>query len=212
MDTATQAHIFEPFFTTKEPGKGTGLGLSTVYGIVEQSGGYIRCTSAPGAGTSFRVYLPRAAGVAADAPAPPAPRPARAGGGSETVLLVEDDDAVRDVSHRILTQRGYTVLEATNGAEALEVCARHDGEIHLIVSDMVMPEMNGPELGQLVRERYPEIALLFMSGYTHETVQREQFVAPGAAFIEKPLTPRALAGRVRDVLDARVAAGAAGAA
>ena len=209
MDETTRARVFEPFFTTKEPGKGTGLGLSTVYGIVKQSGGFIWCYSEPGAGTVFKIYLPRVAAEVAEAAerTPSLTRAIDAGLATETILLVEDDEAVRDVSRRILVQRGYTVLEATNGAEALRVCADTTRPIDLIVSDMVMPEMNGPELGRHIRERHPGTALLFMSGYTRDAALRQSFLEPGTAFIEKPFTPATLAQRVREVLDARAARG-----
>ncbi|NUQ21052.1 MAG: response regulator, partial [Gemmatimonadaceae bacterium] len=206
MDEATRARVFEPFFTTKEAGKGTGLGLSTVYGIVKQSGGYVWCYSEPGAGTTFKIYLPR---VVPDVTDTVEQRPSAPGtiaaAAAETILLVEDDPAVRDVSRRILLQRGYTVLEATNGAEALRVCAETTRPIDLIVSDMVMPEMNGPELGRQIRDRHPGTALLFMSGYTRDAALRQSFLEPGTAFLEKPFTPATLAQRVREMLDARAA-------
>ncbi|HEX8850621.1 MAG TPA: ATP-binding protein [Gemmatimonadaceae bacterium] len=209
IDERTRTRIFEPFFTTKEPGKGTGLGLSTVYGIVKQSGGYIWVYSEPDAGTTFKIYLPRVAAEAGE-------RPERAiasgiddagvAAASETILLVEDDEAVRGVSRRILMQQGYTVLEASNGVEALRLCEQTARPIDLIVSDMVMPEMNGPELARQVRERHPGTALLFMSGYTRDAALRQSFLEPGTAFIEKPFTPLALARRVREVLDSRAGA------
>ena len=205
IDERTRTRIFEPFFTTKEPGKGTGLGLSTVYGIVKQSGGYIWVYSEPDAGTTFKIYLPRVAAEAGERPERAAPSGGDAGvaAASETILLVEDDAAVRGVSRRILMQHGYTVLEASNGAEALRLCAETARPIDLIVSDMVMPEMNGPELARQIRERHPGTALLFMSGYTRDAALRQSFLEPGTAFIEKPFTPLALARRVREVLDAR---------
>ena len=206
IDELTRTRIFEPFFTTKEPGKGTGLGLSTVYGIVKQSGGYIWVYSEPDAGTTFKIYLPRVAAEAGE-------RPERAivSGGdeagvaaaSETILLVEDDEAVRGVSRRILVQHGYTVLEASNGIDALRICEEAARRIDLIVSDMVMPGMNGPELARQIRVRHPGTALLFMSGYTRDAALRQSFLEPGTAFIEKPFTPLALARRVREVLDSR---------
>ncbi|NUO64242.1 MAG: response regulator [Gemmatimonadaceae bacterium] len=209
IDDRIRARIFEPFFTTKELGKGTGLGLSTAYGIVKQSGGYIWCRSEPDAGATFNVYLPRVAADARESAATPiaAPRsapslaPAR-----ETILLVEDDVSVRTVGRRILVQQGYTVLEAENGAEALRICEERTSPIDLIVSDMVMPEMNGPELGRQIRERHPGTLLLFMSGYTRDAALRQSFLEPGTAFIEKPFSPVALARRVREVLDSRPSA------
>ena len=200
---AVQARIFEPFFTTKEPGKGTGLGLSTVYGIVRQSGGDLEVESTVGAGTTFRIYLP-ARDAAADEPAArvTAEAPARAGG--ETVLLAEDDTALRAVASRILRRSGYQVLEAHNGRHALEICAGHAGPVHLLLTDMVMPEMSGYELGEQVAASHPAMRILFMSGYSHELLARQGVTRNGSAYIEKPFTGEALAAKVREVLDAPV--------
>jgi two-component system cell cycle sensor histidine kinase/response regulator CckA len=199
MDDVTRARIFEPFFTTKPKGKGTGLGLSTVYGIVKQSGGYIWCYSEPGEGTTFKIYLPRTDAVAEQPNGDGArPNPRR---GSETILLVEDDDAVRSISRRILELQGYAVIEAGNGLEALRLCELAATPVDLVLTDMVMPEMNGKELARQLRERYPEIRLLFMSGYTEDAALRQSFLEPGTAFIEKPFAPAALADKVRKVLD-----------
>jgi PAS domain S-box-containing protein len=199
MDEATRRRIFEPFFTTKAKGKGTGLGLSTVYGIVKQSGGYIWCYSEPGRGTTFKIYLPRV-DEEAEQPRADGKRPA-ARRGSETILLVEDDDAVRSISRRILTQHGYSVIEAGNGAEGLRLVDLAAKPIDLVLTDMVMPEMNGKELARQLRERYPEIRLLFMSGYTEDAALRQSFLEPETAFIEKPFEPAALADKVRQTLD-----------
>jgi PAS domain S-box-containing protein len=201
MSRATREHIFEPFFTTKEPGKGTGLGLSTVYGIVRQAGGHIWVYSELDVGTTFKIYLPRV-DAAVTGRADPAPaQPVRHG--SETVLLVEDDDAVRGVATRILRRGGYTVIEAANGVEALARCEDPGVEIDAIITDMVMPELGGREFACQLRERRPDARIIFMSGYTEDVVTRESLIEPGAAFIEKPFTPDELTRKLRAVLDAR---------
>ncbi len=205
MDAATQARVFEPFFTTKEPGKGTGLGLSTAYGIVKQSGGGIWCDSEVGLGTTFRVYLPSADGTVEQPAGAEANRRVRSG--SETVLLVEDDAAVRTMVRRVLLEHGYRVHEASDGAAALRLCETVGESIDLIVTDIVMPEMSGPELARRVHLRRPDMQVLYMSGYTDDAALRESFLPPGSPFIEKPFAPDALATRVRDALDAHRAAG-----
>ncbi|MEX2222852.1 MAG: ATP-binding protein [Candidatus Rokuibacteriota bacterium] len=192
MDAHTQARIFEPFFTTKEPGKGTGLGLATVYGIVQQSEGHIRVASEVGDGTTFTISLPRVEDAAAAAAAPTAP-PAR---GSETVLIVEDEDEVRALVHSVLADHGYLVLSAGRPSDAVSLAERHPGPIHLLVTDMVMPEMNGPALARRLLADRPEMAVLYMSGYT------DQPVGTGGAFLQKPFTPDDVARAVRAVLDA----------
>jgi len=211
MDAETRSHLFEPFFTTKEQGKGTGLGLSTVYGTVEQSGGHISVESEPGRGSAFTVYLPR---VAAPVPVPvpeprsaPAPRPGAGGeavltpGRGETILLVEDAQRVRAVVREILEMSNYVVLEARQGAEALEVSNRHPGVIHLLVTDVVMPQMSGRELAQRLATLRPELKVLYMSGYTDDAIVRHGVLASGIAFLSKPFTPDALALKVREVID-----------
>ena len=203
MSRETQARIFEPFFTTKEKGKGTGLGLSTVYGIVKQSGGYIWVYSEPGRGTTFKIYLPRIQAAADEAPANIADVPSV---GTETILLVEDEEAVRAVAGRILRRNGYNVIEASNGTEALRECNRSGSRVDLIVTDLVMPEMGGFELAKRVRESRPDARILFTSGYTEDAVLRHSFLEPGAAFLEKPFTPARLVQRAREVLDAAVIA------
>jgi PAS domain S-box-containing protein len=207
MTRETQARVFEPFFTTKEKGKGTGLGLSTVYGIVKQSGGSIWVYSEPGGGTTFKIYLPR---VNEEADAKAAPALTNGKGGTETILLVEDEDAVREVASRILRRQGYTVVEARNGADAMLQFTEGGREFDLIVTDIVMPEMGGLELAQRVREWTPDARILFTSGYTEDAVLRRNFLDPGAEFMEKPFTPARLAQRAREVLDAPLTVIAAG--
>ena len=199
MDPATQARIFEPFFTTKPAGKGSGLGLATVYGIVKQSDGYIWVSSAPGQGTTFRIYLPEHTGpLEAPAPSPPPATP----GGVETVLIVEDEPAVRRMAARALRSQGYAVLEAANGAEALDVLSRGE-PVDLVLSDVVMPVLNGRELSERLAIDRPEIRVLFMSGYTDDDIVRRGLLQPGAPFLQKPFVPADLSRKVRDVLDSR---------
>ena len=197
MDAATQARIFEPFFTTKEAGKGTGLGLATVYGIVRQSSGFIWVYSEPGHGTSFKIYLPRV-----DEPVSPAGAPApQVVGGSETVLVVEDVAAVRAVTRQMLERQGYCVLEAANGATALSLARQHQSAIHLLVTDVVMPEVSGRELADQLVQLRPDMKVLFMSGYTDDAVVRHGILQEGIAYLQKPFTPDTLARKVRAVLD-----------
>ncbi|MCM2270812.1 MAG: response regulator, partial [Thermoanaerobaculia bacterium] len=198
MDAATRERLFEPFFTTKEAGKGTGLGLATVYGIVKQSGGHIWIYSESGQGTTFRIYLPRTDGAA---PAVVARPPAAPRGGDETVLVVEDQEALRQLLGRLLSAAGYRVLTASNGAEALALSAAHAGAVDLVLTDVVMPEMGGLELMARLRERHPELRVLFMSGYTEETVARHGVLDPARNFLGKPFTAAELARRVRTLLD-----------
>jgi two-component system cell cycle sensor histidine kinase/response regulator CckA len=198
MDEATQARVFEPFFTTKGPGKGTGLGLATVYGIVKQGGGHVGVYSELGRGTTFKVYLPPAAEPAAGKVLP-GPRAARHG--TETILLVEDEDAVRGITRLALQMHGYTVLEARNGREALGVCERHPGPIHLLITDVVMPDMGGREVAERLTGRQPGLRMLYLLGYTDDAVVRHGVLEAEVAFLQKPFTPAALAAKVRDVLD-----------
>jgi signal transduction histidine kinase/CheY-like chemotaxis protein len=199
MDAEMQDHIFEPFFTTKETGKGTGLGLATVLGIVEQSGGAIQCQSDVGEGTSFRILLP----AVAEAVQPGAHQPvglATAPRGTESILLVEDEDAVRELVQRILEARGYAVIEARNGGEGLKLCKSHPGQIDLLVTDVVMPELGGRELAEAALKLRPGLKVVFMSGHTQDVILKEG-VQQGAAFLHKPFTPMQLAQKVRDTLD-----------
>jgi PAS domain S-box-containing protein len=196
MDEATLARVFEPFFTTKGE-KGTGLGLATVYGIITRSGGHIELSSEPGRGTTFRIYLPRAEGRAAGpAPAPAADLPR----GRETVLLVEDEDAVRALARHVLRDLGYTVLEAPDGEEALRVAAAHAGPIDLLATDVMMPRLGGRELAQRLLPQRPGTRLLYMSGYANDP-QLPSAAGRAAGFLQKPFMPRDLAQKVREVLD-----------
>jgi two-component system CheB/CheR fusion protein len=199
MDAEMQEHIFEPFFTTKETGKGTGLGLATVLGIVEQSGGAIWCQSEVGEGTSFRILLPAVAEEVQAGEQQPAGL-ATAPRGTESILLVEDEDAVRELVHTVLAARGYTVVEARNGREGLKLCESHTGGIDLLVTDVVMPELGGRELAEAAIKMRPGLKVLFMSGHTQDVILKEG-VQQGAAFLHKPFTPMQLAQRVRDTLD-----------
>jgi CheY-like chemotaxis protein len=199
MDEATRKRIFEPFFTTKEVGKGTGLGLSTVYGIVQQSGGTIRVDSEVGKGTSFRICFPRVEEtVDTDQPAPPI-APER---GLETILVVEDYPGLRELARRMLEKAGYTVLLAGNGGEALQLLESHDGPVHLLLTDVVMPGMNGRELAARVVEAHPEIKVIYTSGYTDDAIMRHGVVADAAHFLGKPYTHEDLTRAVRKALDA----------
>ena len=200
MDKATQARAFEPFFTTKDKSRGTGLGLSTVFGIVKQSGGHIWLYSEPGVGTTFRIYFPRVESVAEVArDAAPVP----ASGGDETILLVEDETQVRQVAMAILQQLGYHVLEAETPEQALEHCARFRGRIDLLLTDVVMPRLSGRQVADRISILRPGVAVLYMSGYTDDAMLHHGVIESGAAFVQKPLTPTALARKVRDVIDRR---------
>ena len=200
MTPDVQAHIFEPFFTTKEPGKGTGLGLSTVYGIVQQMNGSIVVRSEPRNGTIFTIYLPV---VKAGAPvAQPAEDRTEQRPGTETILLVEDEDAVRRLARRALEMSGYRILEASHGGEALRVCGEHGGAIDLLLTDVVMPLMSGAELAEQLKPLRPDMRVLFMSGYTEDALGNHGVLAPETAFLYKPFTPDLLRRTVREVLNA----------
>jgi PAS domain S-box-containing protein len=198
MDRDTQAHIFEPFFTTKELGRGTGLGLSTVFGIVRQSGGHLWVYSEPGHGATFKVYLPR---VGEESPKPTQRPQPRAKTGTEAILLVEDEEQVRKIVLAVLRRNGYSVLEAAGAKEALRIARNLDYPIDLVLTDVVMPEMSGPELVRRVREVRPGVKALCMSGYTDETVLRHGILEGGMAFLQKPITPDMLLRKVRGVID-----------
>ena len=198
MSADVLPHIFEPFFTTKEVGKGTGLGLSTVYGIVRQSGGNVFVYSQPGRGTTFKIYLPR---VDEPAPIAPEPPPRMVTSGAETVLLVEDEPALRDLIRIALTGNGFTVLDAPTAADALALSRKHVAPLHLLLTDVIMPGMDGPALARQVQKERPDIKILYMSGYATNFIMHDGVVDPGTNFMEKPFHPRALLAKVREVLD-----------
>ena len=199
MDEATKSHIFEPFFTTKETGKGSGLGLATVYGVVQQSGGHIWVYSEPGRGSTFKVYLPRVEDEAGKAAV--AAEEKMTIRGSETILVAEDDRQLRDLTVAILKASGYVVLDVETAHDAVRLCRQHSGEIHLFLTDVVMREMSGPDLARQVQKLRPTTRVLFMSGYTDSAIVHQGMLDPGIAFLPKPFTPSALAGKVRQVLD-----------
>ena len=203
MTPEVQAQIFEPFFTTKEVGKGTGLGLSTVYGIVTQHEGAIVVESEPGRGSTFTVYLPRV--DEASTPATAVATPAAERQGTETILLVEDEVGVRALARDVLTMRGYTVLEATNGSAALRIAAQAAGPIHLLLTDVVMPGLNGRETADRLKVSHPDMRVLYMSGYTDDAIVHHGVLGPGTALLPKPFTPPVLARKVREMLDAPAA-------
>jgi CheY-like chemotaxis protein len=200
MDEATLGRIFEPFFTTKEVGKGTGLGLATVYGIVNQSGGYIEVDSEFGKGTTFRIYLPRVKQMTVLAS--PSPGPQHDPIGTETILMVEDEDIVRSLVRMILQSKGYTVLEASDGEQALRILEQQmQGTVHLLLTDLIMPKMSGRQLAELVVQKRPSIKVLYLSGYTNDAAVQHGIWGPDTAFLQKPFTPIVLARKVREVLD-----------
>jgi CheY-like chemotaxis protein len=198
MDRATKARIFEPFFTTKEKGKGTGLGLSTVFGIVQQSGGHIWVYSELGTGTTFKIYLPRVDATTEHMVVTVPPKTLR---GNETILVVEDEDQVRAVVRGILRKHGYVVLEARSAGEAL-LESENRSQIHLLLTDVVMPRMSGPELAARLKATRPNLAVLYMSGYTDDAALRHGIVDANVAYLQKPITVQSLTRKVREVLDA----------
>ncbi|HYK91879.1 MAG TPA: PAS domain S-box protein [Acidobacteriota bacterium] len=199
MGAEVRSHLFEPFFTTKEPGKGTGLGLSTVYGIVKQSDGYIAVDSEEGVGTNFALYLPRVERSQEQRVRKPViPGDTQ---GSETILLVEDEQPVLELAQSLLQRRGYHIISAHDGLSALEVCGEHTAPIHLLVADVVMPKMSGRELARLVVARRPEIKVLFISGYSEDAIVNQGLLEPGTAFLQKPFTADSLPRKVREILD-----------
>ena len=201
MDKETQLRIFEPFFTTKEKGKGTGLGLSTVYGIIKQSGGYVLVQSEPGQGTTFRIYLPRVEDALE--PVGTAGTSSSQNGGSETVLLVEDEESVRQLVRETLESKGYKVLEADNGEAALRIVSNHSDKIDMLITDVVMPGMSGRELSARLCASRPQTKVLYLSGYTEDAIGHEGVVDPDTAFLQKPFTLQMLSRKVREVLGER---------
>lgn len=201
MDKETQKRIFEPFFTTKGLGKGTGLGLATVYGIVSQSGGSILVYSEPGWGTTFKIYLPWAKEISETVPTSHVPK-IYPSPGTETILLVEDESGVRDLVRDTLKEEGYVVLVAGNSAEALRLCHQHPDPIHLLLTDVVMPGLSGPQLAQALLPLRPHLRTLYMSGYTDEAIVQHGVLEAGVAFLHKPFTPQTLTHKVREVLEA----------
>jgi PAS domain S-box-containing protein len=199
MDEATRARIFEPFFTTKEPGKGTGLGLATVFGIVKQSGGQVEVYTEVNLGTTFKVYLPHAGEAAAASKPKSVPLTPRCG--TETILLVEDEDGIRTMTRMILQNNGYQVLEASNGGEALLLCRSRKEPVHLLVTDVVMPRMSGRELAQQLARWQPGLKVLYVSGYTDDAIVHHGVLDPDTPFLQKPFTPQQLTRKVRELLD-----------
>jgi CheY-like chemotaxis protein len=198
MDLDTQMRIFDPFFTTKELGKGTGLGLATVYGIVKQSGGYIWVYSEVAKGTVFKIYLPRVEESAQISK--PEESETTDFRGSETILLVEDTTSLREMAREYLESVGYSVLVASSGAKALQHAKDFRGPIHLLLTDIVMPGMNGPDLARQLVSLRPGIKVIFTSGYTDDAIARQGVLDPAVAFIQKPYRPKALARKIREVL------------
>jgi CheY-like chemotaxis protein len=201
MDHETQSRIFEPFFTTKDVGKGTGLGLATVFGIIKQNSGFINVYSEPGVGTTFTIYLPRFMGKPdlADSGFANLPSPR----GLETILLVEDELAILNMAATILTKQGYIVHQANTASEAIHLAKKHVGEINLLITDVIMPEMNGKELTHNLQSLNPQLKCLFMSGYTSDAIAKHGVLDDGVNFIQKPFSLPTFATKVRDVLDGK---------
>jgi two-component system, cell cycle sensor histidine kinase and response regulator CckA len=203
MDKDTQTHIFEPFFTTKSPGEGTGLGLSTVYGIVKQNDGYVRVYSEPDKGTTFKIYFPAAASTGPVASRTQAPAALRRG--SETVLLVEDEDAMRQLARECLEASGYAVLVAPNGEAAIEIAKKHRGSIELVLTDVIMPGISGRELARTLTAIRPEAKILYMSGYPNDLIAQHGLLDPDTILVEKPFTFHSLLTKLRQALGEGVA-------
>jgi CheY-like chemotaxis protein len=199
MDEETKQKIFDPFFTTKEVGKGTGLGLATVYGIVKQFGGNIEVESEQGVGTTFKIYLPRVMEQVESENTKHASTELLRG--TETILLVEDEEIVRNLTRQILEDCGYSVIEARNGLEALELCSNGDCEIDLLVTDVVMPQMGGHELVEKLKRKKSNLRVLITSGYTDDEVVRRDVIESGTNFIQKPFMPKDLANKIREIID-----------
>jgi CheY-like chemotaxis protein len=199
MDAATIQRLFEPFYTTKGPGKGTGLGLATVYGIVKQHGGHISVISEPGKGTTFHVFFPIQSGTP-DVTDHAGEKEMKVGG-HETILIVEDEDQVRELLVKVLTDIGYTILEARDGAAAHGIVKSHEGRIHLLLTDIILPDINGRTLHEQIMEVRPHLPALFMSGYTADVISHHNVLDEGVHFIQKPFSMKKLAQKVREVLD-----------
>jgi len=199
MDKEVREHIFEPFYTTKEKGKGTGLDLSTIYGIIKQNNGFIWVYSEPGQGSTFKIYLPKMKGdVKAEEKEI---TPIHDLSGSEAVLIVEDEDSLRKLLRTVLKHRGYKILEAENGEDALRISNEHEGTIDLMITDVVMPKMGGKETAERLELLHPQMKVIYMSGYTDDAIVHHGVLAPGLNFLEKPFSPEKLAHKVREVLD-----------
>jgi CheY-like chemotaxis protein len=199
MDRETQRNIFEPFFTTKEVGRGTGLGLATVYGIVKQNNGFINVYSEPGQGTTFKLYLPRHKGASLQTQRQDSALPLS--GGHETILLVEDEPSILSMAKMMLEKFGYRVLCASAPGEALRLADEHHGDIHLLIVDVIMPEMNGRDLSRQIEALYPRMACLFISGYSGEVIAHHGLLDEGVNFIQKPFSLQNMVAKVRQVLD-----------
>jgi CheY-like chemotaxis protein len=200
MTEEVKAHLFEPFFTTKPTGKGTGLGLATCFGIVKQSGGQIEVQSEPAKGSTFKVYFPQS--QTSSEPGRSRNVVAKVAGGTETVLLVEDETPVRELAGAALRERGYTVIEAANGEEGLRLARKHVGKIDLVLTDVVMPVMGGKAMAEALTRTHPDTKILFTSGYSEEAIGHHGVLRPGIEFLQKPYLPVTLTRRVREVLDA----------